>query len=155
MGIVLVVCSLKGLAHYVELCHILWMYIYNMQFINLLFCLVSANKNDNCVFPKCKVHTYHGFGEAEDNEWLVDNIITHQWKGNKVSFLVQWNLGDTTWELYSECKSLLALDHYLELLGLDEDEWQKLPRKSLTTEPCLSHNLNEEAPKRCKPHKRK
>ena len=47
-----------------------------------------------------EVRAYYDFGEAEDSEWLVDEIIAHQWKGTKVSFLVQWNLGDTTWEPY-------------------------------------------------------
>ena len=65
-----------------------------------------------------EVRAYYDFGEAEDSEWLVDEIIAHQWKGTKVSFLVQWNLGDTTWEPYSECKDLMALDRYLELLGI-------------------------------------
>jgi hypothetical protein len=54
------------------------------------------NKNNNSVFPKREVRAYYDFGDAEDIEWLVDDIITHQWKGNQVSFLVQWNLGDTT-----------------------------------------------------------
>ena len=57
--------------------------------------------------------------KAKDNEWLVVEIITHQWTGTKVSFLVQWNLRDTTWEPYSECKDLMALDRYLELLGIE------------------------------------
>jgi hypothetical protein len=71
---------------------------------------VQYNKNDNSVFPKREVRAYYDFGDAKDNEWLVDDIIAHQWKGKQVSFLVQWNLGDTTWESYSTCKDLLALD---------------------------------------------
>jgi len=47
-------------------------------------------------------------------------------------FLVLWNLGDTTWEPYSKCKDLEALDRYLELLGIDSKDWKKLPRKTLT-----------------------
>jgi hypothetical protein len=65
------------------------------------------------LFPKRKVCTYYDFGDAKDEEWLMDDILAHQWKGNKVSFLVQWNLGDTTWEPYSQCKDLAALDRYL------------------------------------------
>jgi hypothetical protein len=49
--------------------------------------LCPYNKNNNSVFPKREVRTYYDFGNAEDNKWLVDNIITHQWKGNQVSFL--------------------------------------------------------------------
>jgi hypothetical protein len=68
------------------------------------------NKNDDVLFPKRKVRAYYDFRDAKDEEWLVDDILAHQWKGNKVSFLVQWNLGDTTWEPYSQCKDLAALD---------------------------------------------
>jgi len=57
---------------------------------------------------KHEVHAYYDFGDAEDNEWLVDNILATSGKGTKVSFLVQWNLGDTTWESYSQCKDLAA-----------------------------------------------
>jgi len=61
-------------------------------------------KNDNKIFPKWEVCAYYDFGNAKDEEWLVDNILAHRWEGNKISFLVQWNLGDTTWEPYNECK---------------------------------------------------
>ena len=79
------------------------------------------------------VHVAGGddFGDAEDNEWLVDEILTHKWEGNKISFLLQWNLDDTTWEPYSECKDLAALDRYLELLGINN--WKVLPRKASAT----------------------
>lgn len=91
--------------------------------------LRDYHRNDDKVFPKREVRAYYDFGDAEDNEWLVDEIIAHQWSGNKISFLVQWNLGDTTWEPYSECKDLEALDRYLELLGIEGGDWRKLPRK--------------------------
>src|ERR1700683_769714 len=69
--------------------------------------------------------------------WLVDEILAHQWTKNKVLVLVQWNLGDTTWELYSKCKDLAALDRYLELLGIPDNEWRRLPRKALTVKKSL------------------
>ena len=84
--------------------------------------LCQYYKNDDAVFPKHEVCTFYDFGDAEDNEWLVDDIITHKWEGNNISFLVQWNLGDTTWELYTKCKELVALDGYLELLGIDNSD---------------------------------
>ena len=87
--------------------------------------------NDDKHFPRREVRAYDDFGEAKDNKWLVDEIIAHQWKGSKVSFLDQWNLGDTTWEPYSECKDLMALDRYLELLGIEGKDWHNLPRKTL------------------------
>jgi hypothetical protein len=104
------------------------------------------------LFPKCEVRAYYDFGDAEDEEWLVDEILAHQWKGNKVSFLVQWNLGDTTWEPYSQCKDLAALDRYLELLGIDEDDWRKLPRKSSAAEHS-NQGSSVKTPKRRKSHK--
>ena len=33
------------------------------------------------------------------------------------------------WELYAERKELRALDRYLELLGIDNGDWKKLPKK--------------------------
>ena len=80
------------------------------------------NKNDDKVFPKREVRAYYDFGDAKDEEWLVDEILAHQWNKNSILFLVQWNLGDTTWELYSEYKDLAALDRYLELLGIPDNE---------------------------------
>jgi hypothetical protein len=88
------------------------------------------SKNDDKIFPKREVRAYYDFGDAEDEEWLVDEIIAHQWKGNKLSFLVQWNLGDTTWEPYTECKDLEAVDRYLEILGIDDGDWKRLPKKT-------------------------
>ena len=83
----------------------------------------------------------------------MDDILAHQWTGNKVSFLIQWNLGDTTWESYSQCKDLAALDRYLELLGIKGDDWRKLPRKSSAVEKHLNRGSNADAPKRRKSRK--
>jgi hypothetical protein len=101
-------------------------------------------KNDDTVFPKREVRAYYDFGDAEDNEWLVDEILAHRWEGNKILFLLQWNLGDTTWEPYAECKDLAALDRYLELLGIDN--WKQLPRKALVAE--TTDATNERSPRR-------
>ena len=92
--------------------------------------LQTYSKNNNKIFPKDKVCAYYDFGNAEDEEWLVDEIIAHQWKGNKLLFLVQWNLGDTTWEPYTECKDLEALDRYLEILGIDYGDWKRLLKEA-------------------------
>jgi hypothetical protein len=105
-------------------------------------------RNDDRVFPKREVRAYYNFGDAEDNEWLVDEILAHQWNRNKLLFLVQWNLGDTTWEPYSECKDLEALDRYLELLGIDNDDWEKLPRKASTANEHTSRSSNAKVTKR-------
>ena len=89
-------------------------------------------RNDNKVFPKWEVRTYYDFSDTEDDEWLVDDIIAHRWEGKTVSFLVQWNLGDMTWESYPTCKELEALDRYLELLGIED--WRTLPRRNSTVD---------------------
>ena len=66
----------------------------------------------------------------------MDDIIAHKWEGNNISFLVQWNLGDTTWEPYAECKELMALDRYLELLGINNGDWKKLsPKEQVSKGP--------------------
>jgi hypothetical protein len=41
------------------------------------------------------------------------------------------------WELYSECKVLVALDRYLELLGIPDNEWRKLLRKASTVKKSV------------------
>ena len=98
------------------------------------------NKNNNKVFPKSEVQAYYDFGDAKDEEWLVDEILAHQWNKNSISFLVQWNLGDTTWEPYSECKDLAALDRYPELPGIPDNEWRKLPRKASTVKKSVDYS---------------
>ena len=90
-------------------------------------------KNDETIFPRREAQAFYDFGEDDEQEWLVDEILTHQWKGNKLEFLVRWNLGDTTWEPYNECKELEALDRYLELQGIQGDDWKKLPRKTTSS----------------------
>src|SRR3984957_20223142 len=51
--------------------------------------LHTFNANDDKLFPRREVRAYYDFGEAKDSKWLVDKIITHQWKGTKVSFLAK------------------------------------------------------------------
>lgn len=43
-----------------------------------------------------------------------------------MEFYVKWNLGDTTWELYENCKDLTVLDNYLDLIGVKH--WRALPK---------------------------
>ncbi len=70
---------------------------------------------------------FYDFGMPNKTEWLVDEIIGHQWTGNKMQFHLKWNLGDTTWEPLSTCKDLQALDHYLELHGVKSPK--SLPKR--------------------------
>ena len=55
-----------------------------------------------------------------------------------------WNLGDTIWEPYAECKELVALDWYVELLGINNGDWKKLPPKEQ-----VSINSATDAPMQC------
>lgn len=86
-------------------------------------------KNDDRAFPKREVRAFYDFGDNEDEEWLVDEILAHEWNNQELKLLVQWNLGDTTWEPVSECDKLTALDRYLELQGIKTKEWKDLPRR--------------------------
>lgn len=82
--------------------------------------------NNDELFPHRDPKLYYDFGEPDDTEWLVDEIVAHRWTGNKIEFSVRWNLGDTTWEPYEICKELEALQNYLDLAGIKD--WHKLPR---------------------------
>jgi hypothetical protein len=53
-----------------------------------------------------------------------------------------------TWDLYSECKELAALDRYLELLGINENDWEKLPRKASAVTQQTSKRSSGRQPKR-------
>ncbi|KAJ3475421.1 hypothetical protein NLI96_g11847 [Meripilus lineatus] len=83
--------------------------------------------NDETIFPNRDPMVFYDFGTPEEAEWLVDGIIGHEWRGKKVWFHVQWNLGDTTWEPLETCDELEALDRYLELMGVKDTK--ELPRK--------------------------
>ena len=82
--------------------------------------------NDDSLFPRRDTKVFYDFGVDNEAEWLVDEITAHKWDGNRIEFLVKWNLGDSTWEPYTECKELEALDNYLELAGVRS--WKQLPR---------------------------
>ena len=73
------------------------------------------------------------YGMPDETEWLVDDILTHQWNGDRIFFLVKWNLGDSTWEPLEGCDELEVLDRYLEMMGVTK--WKDLPRKDLEPVP--------------------
>ena len=74
-------------------------------------------KNDDILFPKRDTKGYYDFGNNKDQEWLIEEILAHKWTNNDLEFHVKWRAGDVTWELWSSCKELEALDNYLELRG--------------------------------------
>jgi hypothetical protein len=93
--------------------------------------------NDNALFPHREVHAYYDFSTPDNQEWLVDEILTHKWDKNTLLFKVHWNLGDTTWEPLENCKDLQALDDYIKLIGVAQP--QNLPHGNVSHR---SHTIN-------------
>ena len=72
--------------------------------------------NNNKLFPKQDPESFYEFSQDDEQEWLVEEITSHQWSNSKeLKLEVRWMLGDTTWEPLASCKDLKALDAYLEL----------------------------------------
>ena len=74
-------------------------------------------KNDDILFPKRDTKVYYDFGNDEDHEWLVKEILADKWTNNDLELQVKWMARDITWEPLSSCKNLEALDTYPELQG--------------------------------------
>ena len=75
--------------------------------------------NNNELFPKRDMKSFYNFGQDDEQEWLVEEIISHRWSNSKeLELEVRCTLGDTTWEPLASCKDLEALDLYLELWGI-------------------------------------
>ena len=72
-------------------------------------------KNNDILFPKRDTKVYYDFGNDKDQEWLIEEILAHEWTNNNLELQVKWTLGDVTWEPLISCKDLEALDAYLEL----------------------------------------
>ena len=75
-------------------------------------------KNNNILFPKREAKLYYDFGNNDEQEWFVDEILAHKWTNNNLELQVKWMLGDVTCEPIDSCKKLEALDTYLELRGV-------------------------------------
>ena len=75
-------------------------------------------KNNNILFPKWEAKTYYDFSNDDEQEWFIEEILSHKWANSDLKLQVKWTLGDVTWELISSCKDLEALDKYLELQGV-------------------------------------
>jgi hypothetical protein len=81
----------------------------------------------DALFPNREKAEPYDFGAPEDAEWYINEIISHQWRGWTVEFLVKWNMGDSTWEPLMHCNELIALDDYLTLMNVKQ--WQDLPKR--------------------------
>ncbi len=84
--------------------------------------------NNDMLFPNWAHPEPYDFGTPDDAEWFVDEIMGHRWNGRNVEFDVRWSLGDMTWELYGNCKDLVVLDRYLEVMGIKSP--RQLPKRS-------------------------
>ena len=63
--------------------------------------------------------SFYDFSQDDEQEWLVEEITSHQWLNSKeLELKVRWMLGDTTWEPLAACKDFEALALYLELWGV-------------------------------------
>ena len=51
-------------------------------------------KNDDILFPKRDTKVYYNFGNNEDQEWLIEEILAHKWSNNDLEFQVKWMAGD-------------------------------------------------------------
>ncbi|KAF8481507.1 hypothetical protein JB92DRAFT_3132712 [Gautieria morchelliformis] len=75
--------------------------------------------NSDDLFPRQEAKSFYDFGENNEEEWLINEILSHRWINLKdLEFQVRWTLGEVTWEPMSSCKDLKALDTYLELRGM-------------------------------------
>ena len=83
--------------------------------------------NDDVIFPSRESKRFYDFGMPDNDEWLVDEIVSHRFVGKSIEFNVRWTAGDHTWEPFTSVKELEALDHYFALMGVTH--WQSLARK--------------------------
>lgn len=84
--------------------------------------------NDTEVFPHRDTKVFYDLGTSDETEWLVDEILGHEWHGDSVLFKVKWNVGGETWEPIEIVEDLEALDNYYDLFGITH--WQALPKNN-------------------------
>ncbi|OJT11495.1 hypothetical protein TRAPUB_11986 [Trametes pubescens] len=83
--------------------------------------------NNDALFSRREARVFYDFRADDSAEWLVDEIVGHEWPGQKCQFHMWWTLGDNTWEPYKHCKDLATLDEYCCLMGVKS--WRSLPHK--------------------------
>jgi hypothetical protein len=83
--------------------------------------------NDDAIFPSREAGRFYDFRMPDDQEWMVESILGHEWVGARtLKFRGQWTAGDVTWEPPKHLEEVQHLDEYLELHGVAR--WQDLPR---------------------------
>ena len=59
--------------------------------------LQPYHANDDSTFPNRVQPEPYDFRMPDDQEWIVEDLIGHQWAEDKnLGFEVRWSLGDTT-----------------------------------------------------------
>ena len=98
----------------------------------------SADHDD--LFPHCEASSFYNFCKDDEQKWLIDEIIAHQWSSPKdLELQIKWTLGDITWDPLAWCKELEALYNYLELQGVT---WScDLPRWSWDVYKSHDHHM--------------
>ena len=97
--------------------------------------------NNDELFPKRDAKSFYDFSQDDEQEWLVEEITSHQWPNSKeLKLEVRCTLGDTTWEPLAASKDIRALDLYLELRGIAHPH--DLPKRiQVTLITWKSHDL--------------
>ncbi|KAJ7126513.1 hypothetical protein C8R43DRAFT_958020 [Mycena crocata] len=85
--------------------------------------LRAHEPNDTTIFPSREANRFYDFGMPDDQEWYIDEIVTHEWTSNRsLRLRVKWTAGDYTWETPRQMGEAQALDDYLMVHGV-----KKLP----------------------------
>ena len=61
---------------------------------------------NNKVSPtKWEGKNYYDFGNNDEQEGFVEEILAHKWTNNNLELQVKWTLGNITWEPISSCST--------------------------------------------------
>lgn len=85
--------------------------------------------SDSERFPGRSNPDEYDFGAPDDVEWHVEEILDHRKVKGKWEFLVKFTLVEPSWEPLSTCRTLAAMDRYLELMGVSRIQDLPTPRR--------------------------
>jgi hypothetical protein len=75
--------------------------------------------NDDRRFPG-RLESQLGISTDATNEWAVERITGHYGRRSEAIFEVLWKSGDSTWMPYDQASKLVALNEYLETIGISD-----------------------------------
>lgn len=83
----------------------------------------------------------HNGAMAKQGGYSVEKVLRHKWSPNKgaLRFEIQWKLGDCTWESYTNCKHLKAVDEYFAKCGVTDRN--DLPMHDIFSEAEIQDSL--------------